>query len=445
MGALDLVALGLAAAVIVALAVVTWVTRRRQRSVPRLQAAASGASAELASALSLVLAGDHEAATEVLRRVVQEDTEAIEVYVLLGNLQREAGHVERAIRIHRSVLQRQGLTQRQRVDALTALARDHESAGFLDRALGAYGQVAQLVPDDARALVSLRRLYERAHAWPEALGVQERLVKLEPGSDVERRILALLHDRVGRERLRDDPRGARKHFDKALVIDPACVPALLHLGDAAYAEGRTRTAWEAWSRIVDDLADHAWIVLLRLEGLHRETGDLDGFITSLRRLAARRPDDWRVQAFLATRLAERGANDEARDALALALRTAPSSPTVQRAAWRIAAECGVTPEEARARVAALGAAEPFLDSLACSRCRYRTLEPRWRCPHCHRWGAFVDETPRARTAPAGGRARTPAAASDPAAVRAPVTGEAPRRPGSNAREQPTPAPSGRGD
>ena len=38
----------------------------------------------------------------------------------------------------------------------------------------------------------------------------------------------------------------------------------------------------------------------------------------------------------------------------------------------------------------------YLDPHICVRCRYRSTELLWQCPHCHEWDTFVEE----RIAPA---------------------------------------------
>ena len=33
----------------------------------------------------------------------------------------------------------------------------------------------------------------------------------------------------------------------------------------------------------------------------------------------------------------------------------------------------------------------YLDPHVCVRCRYRSAELIWQCPHCHEWDTFVEE------------------------------------------------------
>ncbi|MDQ3169378.1 MAG: DNA repair protein RadA, partial [Acidobacteriota bacterium] len=33
----------------------------------------------------------------------------------------------------------------------------------------------------------------------------------------------------------------------------------------------------------------------------------------------------------------------------------------------------------------------YLDPHVCMRCRYRSTELLWQCPHCHEWNTFIEE------------------------------------------------------
>ena len=73
------------------------------------------------------------------------------------------------------------------------------------------------------------------------------------------------------------------------------------------------------------------------------------------------------------------------------MRRSGGAPTVQRVAWLMAAEHGVEAAEARGHADVLGKTGAFAEPHVCLHCRYRTTEPAWRCPHCHRWDTFVPE------------------------------------------------------
>ena len=69
-----------------------------------------------ASSIHYILGLDFLASRQIDRAITEltaaarKDTEAIEIYLILGNLLREKGQLERAIQIHQSVLHRPGLS-----------------------------------------------------------------------------------------------------------------------------------------------------------------------------------------------------------------------------------------------------------------------------------------------------------------------------------------------
>jgi len=389
----ELLVPGLAAALLLALGFALVSIRRSSRDAPvRARLDHGGLHPDLSSGLSELVAGHPDRAIEHLREVVRDDSDAIEVYVLLGDLYRDIGQIDRALRIHRGVLNRSGLTPDQRAAAMAALARDHESAGFLDRARLGFEEVAKLVPDSPRPLRHLRRLAERSADWSAALTAQKRLVERD-GGDEDRKVLAYLHERVACEaKDAGDERSARKHFEKAIAIWPRCAPAHVHLGDLHHEKGRTKEAVAAWKHLAEADPQRAWLVHERLLGLRRSGIEVPGLDEWLRGLIEANARDWRTRVVLAEHLAGTGRVDEAREILDAALRASPGSAIVQRAAWRLAAEHGVTPQQARHISDLLGEGGLATESHSCLHCRYRTNEPAWRCPHCHRWDAFVPDS-----------------------------------------------------
>ena len=90
------------------------------------------------------------------------------MHFALGSLFRRRGEMERAIRVHQSLLNRSDLPSAEREHAQHELAQDFLKAGMLDRAESGFEQLK-----DTRyalpALRSLIRIYESEHDWPRAI------------------------------------------------------------------------------------------------------------------------------------------------------------------------------------------------------------------------------------------------------------------------------------
>ena len=64
-------------------------------------------------------------AIDLFVNVVDLDADTVETYIVLGNLLRRRGEVERAIRLHQNLIARPDLDDRTKAAALLELARDY--------------------------------------------------------------------------------------------------------------------------------------------------------------------------------------------------------------------------------------------------------------------------------------------------------------------------------
>jgi len=71
---------------------------------------------------------------EIVRRMAECDKDTVETQFALGHLFRRRGEVDRAIRLHQSLVARNGLSEEQKTRAVLALGEDYMRAGLPDRA-----------------------------------------------------------------------------------------------------------------------------------------------------------------------------------------------------------------------------------------------------------------------------------------------------------------------
>src|SRR5437763_6280230 len=83
--------------------------------------------------LNFLLAEQPDKAIEAFIEVVKVDPETIELHFALGSLFRRRGEFDRAIRMHQNLLDRAGLRQEQKLNAMVELGEDYLKAGILDR------------------------------------------------------------------------------------------------------------------------------------------------------------------------------------------------------------------------------------------------------------------------------------------------------------------------
>jgi lipopolysaccharide assembly protein B len=365
-----------------------WIDRRRARESPHYMLG-----------LNFLVANQIDFAIEELSRAASLDADALEVHMILGNLYREKGQVGKAITVHQNLLQRSGLRKLEHAYVLLCLGLDYKRGGFVERAREAFTEVLRLDSKNAFALVNLQKLQEEQHQWTEAYDTRRRLTALTDGNagPQNQAILAFLENEIGLEALRrtDYPEAARR-FRAAIDLDPRAVPAYLNLGDVRVAEGHEREAAAIWEKLVEVAPDRAYLAFDRLEALAVRSGSPERFTRLCRRLIDDNPQDWRARLALSRHLAASGRPSEALDLLFAALVQNPHALGIHQAIWRSLAALHHPASLVNRYSELTEHAVFYLDPHVCLRCRYRSTELLWQCPHCHDWNTFVEE----RIAPA---------------------------------------------
>jgi lipopolysaccharide biosynthesis regulator YciM len=365
-----------------------WVDRRRARESPHY-----------ILGLNFLVSNQIDLAIDELSKAASLDPDALEVHMILGNLYREKGQVGKAITIHQSLLQRPRLNRLEHAYVLLCLGLDYKRGGFVDRALEAFNEVLRLDAKNEYALLNIQKLHEEQHQWLEAYDTRQRLSKL---TSIDERpqnqaILAFLENEIGLEAMRrKDWTEAARRFQGAIDLDARAVPAYLNLGDVRIAQERDQDAAAIWERLVNVAPDRAYLAFDRLESLARRNGDPQRFVRLCRRLIEENPQDWRARLALSRHLAAGGQPKDALDLLFAALVQNPHALSIHQAIWRALGQLGHDPGLVDRYGELTRHAVFYLDPHVCMRCRYRSTELLWQCPHCHDWNTFVEE----RIAPA---------------------------------------------
>lgn len=365
-----------------------WMDRRRARESPHYMLG-----------LNFLVANQVDPAIAELTKAAEAAGDPLEIHLILGNLYREKGQVGRAIQEHQNLLQRSNLRKLEHANVLLCLGLDYKHGGFVDRALEAFSEVLRLDPDNQYALANLEKLYEEQHQWSDAYATRQKLSKRDDaGADARHQeILAFLENEIGLEALKrmDYPEAARR-FEAAIELDVRNAPAYLNLGDVRFYLGDTAGSTTAWERLIEASPDRAYLAFSRLEAAYPKAGDAGRFPELCRRLIAANPQDWRARLALARHLSSNGAARDGLDLLFEALVLNPHALAVHQAIWQTLSALHL-PQPLVDRYIALARESVFyLDPHICVRCRYRSTELLWQCPHCHEWNTFLEE----RIAPA---------------------------------------------
>lgn len=337
--------------------------------------------------LNFLLNEQPDRAIEALSEAVRGDQpETVELHFALGGLFRRRGEVDRAIRIHQGLLEREDLEPGQKLTALFELAQDYQKAGLLDRAEELFGDL--LDTDYSRqALEFLLEIYMREKDWQQAIQTAQRLGR--ESSLPYHKAIAHFHCELAVAAMaRCEPLAAREQLERALQVNRGCVRANILLGDIEAAEKDYGAAVKTWRRIEAQDPRYLHLVGERLLNAYRESGRPPDGLQLLRGYLAKYPSldllNVLFQATLeleGTDVAYRLVRDELR-----------RNPTLQGLDRLLEAQMLDTPVERRHDVQLIKAlVHQHARRLAlyrCDNCGFDARQFHWHCPACGGWETF---------------------------------------------------------
>ena len=365
-----------------------WIDRRRVRQSPHF-----------ILGLNYLVGAQVDLAIEELEKAANLDPGALELRLVLGNLYREKGQVGRAIHEHQTLLQRPRLNRIEHANVQLCLGLDYRRGGFVDRAVAAFTDVLKLDPNNEAALVNLEKLQEDQHQWQEAYVTRQRLSQLAgpPGQPKSQSILAFLENEIGLQAMKDGRLDeAAHHFESAIDMDGGVITSYLHLGDVRLRQGNVPGAVRTWEQAVEVSPDRSYLALDRLERAYSELQSPGRFADLCRRLSMASPREWRARLALARHVSAQGRALEAFELLLEALEHNPHALAIHQAIWNTLSLLDLPKTLVARYIERTRQSVFYLDPHVCIRCRYRSTELLWQCPHCHEWNTFVED----RIAPA---------------------------------------------
>lgn len=199
--------------------------------------------------LNYLLNEQPDKAVDAFIRMLDSSPDTVETTLALGNFFRRRGEVDRAIRIHQSLIAKPNLTPKQRSSSLLELGQDYMRAGVYDRAESLFLDLTNSVGE--QLILSLRHLidiYERERDWEKAIQIASRLQATTGqfmGQEIAHYYCELAHSLYDRGKIRM----ATRQLKIALSYDKSCVRASVLQGEIEYAQGRYKSALKAFKRI----------------------------------------------------------------------------------------------------------------------------------------------------------------------------------------------------
>ena len=336
--------------------------------------------------LSYVLANETDKAVAEFVKVASVNTTTAEIYLALGQLFRNSGELERAIRVHRDILLRPNLPDEIRRQTFFEIGLDYKKAGFLDRALRTFEEILDREPKNQAARRELLSLYISLREWEKALDLYLGF----PDKRDETNIVAHLHTEVAKAAAAaGDRKKALKFFRQAMELDEGCIDAWLHYGDFLLEEKKIDKALKAWDKAFSLNPGFIALVTGRFTNLPKERRDrieADFFARHLEKHGGRRKFSLAYTAFLIKRGKLKEAGERLKRVMAEKSGDAEVFSLVRDLLEKIRMETGEGDPLYKELVydffsTQLRFEKPYL----CRRCGYQLERMSWRCPRCTSW------------------------------------------------------------
>ena len=359
-----------------------WYLARRQ-SARRNQKRASSFSSNYFRGLNYLLNEQPDKAIEVFLKLVEVNPDTVETHLALGSLFRRRGEMDKAIRFHKHIITRPGLTDEQRAQALMELGEDYMQAGLLDRAEYLFSDLLDHDDSHIRPVRQLLDIYQQEKDWEKAIEQARRLRHFE--GEKSAALIASFHCELARQALDEgDEEGARRSLRQARRYDADnprahLIQAELAAGDEEWVDAAShyRQACEFDPDCLSFAFDDA------LEA-HRRADRLGEFENWLERLIERSP---MTTAILAVARLKSARDPQA--AVAFLLTHLSRRPTVRGLDYLIdlvyrqgASLDEVGPELIQDILQRLLEGQP---SYRCEHCGFSGSSWHWLCPSCRRW------------------------------------------------------------
>lgn len=224
-----------------------YLGKRSQRTGPSSKSAML--STDYYVGLNFLLNEETDKAVDAFIRMLDVSPDSVETTLALGNFFRRRGEVDRAIRIHQSLMSKPNLTPKQRNHSLLELAQDYLRAGVYDRAESLLLELTNTVGNQLE--ISLRHLidiYEREKDWEKAIHIAVRLqevTKLSMANEIAHYYCELAEVAWSKGKIRL----AFKYLKQGLTNSRNCVRVSFIQGNFEKKIGKYKNALRSYKRI----------------------------------------------------------------------------------------------------------------------------------------------------------------------------------------------------
>ena len=339
---------------------------------------------------NFLLDGEEEGAVDAFTEALAVNEETLDTHIALGSLLRKRGEVERAIRIHQSLLTRPHLTPVQLHQSHLELARDFIAAGIYDRAEQLLLDLISQSPEfSATAQRHLLEVYEAQRDWPAAVATAEALVAVVErdgpaaaghGQSVYQLRCQYLCEQAEGAIERGDVEQATEHYELALRDNEGDLRARIGLSRLSLLNDDPIGALDHFEFIMSSARTCTPELLTLLADICSKGGKPELHLDLLRRYYVQQPSSL-LALELASALDAAEGQDKAREFLRETLRD-QSSVSV---AASLLIRDDLRDSESSPEFDVLRRLVDADSGYRCGHCGFTGAQRHWRCPGCRHW------------------------------------------------------------
>lgn len=361
-----------------------WYMGRRSAHQDKQQEA-NRLSRDYVAGVNFLLSNQQDKAVDLFLDMLKEDTSTVEAHLTLGNLFRSRGEVDRAIRIHQSLMESASLTYEQRLLAVQQLGRDYMAAGLYDRAEDMFAQLVDETDFRIGALQQLLQIHQATSDWQKAIDVAERLVKL--GKDKQRTEIAHFYCELALQLMgSDDLDRAMSLLKKGAAADKNCARVSIMMGRIFMARGEYAKAVETLQRVIDQDSELVSETLEMLQVCFQQLNKPEEWEAFLKRCV-----EENTGAVAELMLADILQNKEGADTAQVYINRQLQRHPTMRVFHRLIDYHLQEAEEGRAKESLIVLRDMVGEQVRtkpryrCQKCGFTAFTMYWHCPSCRAW------------------------------------------------------------
>ncbi|WP_058910265.1 lipopolysaccharide assembly protein LapB [Entomohabitans teleogrylli] len=364
-----------------------WYMGRRSAHQDKQQEA-NRLSRDYVAGVNFLLSNQQDKAVDLFLDMLKEDTGTVEAHLTLGNLFRSRGEVDRAIRIHQSLMESASLTWDQKLLAIQQLGRDYMAAGLYDRAEDMFSQLVDETDFRLGALQQLLLIHQATSDWQKAIDVAEKLVKL--GKEKQRVEIAHFYCELALQAMgNDDPDKAMTLLKKGAAADRNSARVSIMMGRIFIEKGEFARAQETLERVIEQDSELVGETLEMLHSCYQQLNKPDEWAAFLQRCVEENAGAT-AELMLAEIIEKREGQEAAQVYVTRQLQRHPTMRVFHRLIdYHLQeAEAGRAKDSLMALRDMVGEQMRTKPRYRCQKCGFTAFTLYWHCPSCRAWSTI---------------------------------------------------------